>query len=359
MPTGGVYAHGQIRVAGGLDSYGYVSAAHLIASGRVSERQPLAAILPFDNPMNAAAPLGHVPSDGGEVSVPRFPLGLPVVMAFFMLFGPAGPFYVPLAMALATVAIAYVLGRGSPAAGTAAGPVCGLFAATLVAVDPLFVAYAIQPMSDVPAACWLLAAVCVLTERSRVRPLVWSVAAGACGGMAVLTRPALLPAVFVLVVVTADRKHVRALLATVVTAGAFVALQLALNLTLYGSIGASGYGPSSHMFDLSISRLAANVSNFGKWLTYSHTVLFWLLWPGALFVLRSHAWAWQMSAVAAAAAAPYLFYLVFDDWESSRFLLPSIVLILVLFARALAHLAHLTHPSHPSHPTRTHRTCRT
>ena len=43
-----------------------------------------------------------------------------------------------------------------------------------------------------------------------------------------------------------------------------------------------------------------------------------------------------MSAVAAAAAAPYLFYLVFDDWESCRFLLPSIALITILSVRALS-----------------------
>jgi len=78
----------------------------------------------------------------------------------------------------------------------------------------------------------------------------------------------------------------------------------------------------------------ANVSNFGKWLTYSHTPLFWLLWPGALFVLRHDRWARQLSAVGAAAAAPYLFYIVFDDWESPRFLLPSIALITILSVRA-------------------------
>jgi hypothetical protein len=117
-------------------------------------------------------------------------------------------------------------------------------------------------------------------------------------------------------------------------------VQIALNWALYGGMTASGYGSTSHMFELSASRLAANVSNFGKWLTYSHTPLFWLLWPGALFVLRRDRWAWQLSAVAAAAAAPYLFYIVFDDWESPRFLLPSIALITILSVRALSHLFH-------------------
>ena len=78
--------------------------------------------------------------------------------------------------------------------------------------------------------------------------------------------------------------------------------------------------------------------------------MFWLLWPAALLVLRHDRWAWQLSAVAAAAAAPYLFYIVFDDWESSRFLLPSIALVLILFARArLATFARASHLAHACH----------
>ena len=47
-----------------------------------------------------------------------------------------------------------------------------------VAIDPLMVDYAIQPMSDVPAACWLLAAVWLRLERPK-----WPEAAGICAGM--------------------------------------------------------------------------------------------------------------------------------------------------------------------------------
>ena len=169
IAIGGVYAHHHIRVAGGLDSYGYVSASHLLASGRLSEPQPLAAVLPFDDPMNAAAPLGHVPSADGARSVPRFPLGLPIVMALFTIFGSTGPFYVPLMMAYASIALAYLLGR-EPTSGTAPDHVSGLLTAVLVAADPLFAAYAIQPMSDVPATCWLLAAIWLHTQKRGQTP---------------------------------------------------------------------------------------------------------------------------------------------------------------------------------------------
>jgi hypothetical protein len=195
-------------------------------------------------------------------------------------------------------------------------------------------------MSDVPATFWLIAALWLRLERPR-----WGIASGLCAGMAILTRPALIPAVVVLALVTADAGSIRPTIRFGATLCAFLVLQMALNRVLYGSISGSGYGPAANMFQISGPRVAANVSNFGKWLTYSHTALVWLLWPAGLIILRHRPWAWQVSAVAAAAAAPYLFYVVFDDWESSRFLLPAIVLVLILFARALA-VALSPHPSH-------------
>jgi hypothetical protein len=111
---------------------------------------------------------------------------------------------------------------------------------------------------------------------------------------------------------------------------------MVVNLTLYGSVARSGYGRASNIFEISGERMMANISNFARWMTYSHTRIFWLAWPFALFVLRRQKFAWQISLIAAAAAAPYLFYFVFDDWEVPRFLLPAIVLILVLTARSLA-----------------------
>ena len=347
----GVYLHHHVRVAGGLDSYGYVSTARLIAAGKLSEPQPLARVLPFDNALSAATPLGHVPRADGETSVPRFPIGLPLVMAAFSIFGPDGPFFVPLVMAVVALALTAALaqtGQSSVLAGLHAptapsapiAPIAPLLAAALLAVDPLFAAYAMQPMSDVPATCWLLAAVW-LALWDRARSAAGGAAAGLCGGMAILTRPALLPAVIVLLGLTwlsqRDRRKTVAFASVVL---AVAAIQAGLNAYMYGSPFASGYGTASHMFELSLARLSANASNFGKWLTYSHTPLFWLMWPAALFLLRRERWAWQLSAVAAAAAAPYMFYIVFDDWESSRFLLPAIALVLVLFTRALAHLTH-------------------
>jgi hypothetical protein len=208
-----------------------------------------------------------------------------------------------------------------------------LLSAGLLAFDPIFAMYAIQPMSDVTATFWLIAAVWIGLRKPGSGSVTDGLAAGVCAGMAVLTRPALAPAAITLVAVTADfRPRFMAFAGTVL---AFISAQAALNVALYGSPTSSGYGTTSHMFELSRARFGQNVWNFGKWLTYSHTPLFWLLWPGALFVLRARRWAWQISAVAAAAAAPYLFYIIFDDWQSPRFILPAISLVLMLSAIAL------------------------
>jgi hypothetical protein len=342
--TAAIYATYQVRVCGGLDSYGYVSTSALIASGRLTQPQPLVRYLPFDGASNAVAPLGYVGGRDGRSEVPRFPLGLPVVMALFRVFGASGPFYVPLTMAYATMLLAFLLARDSWREHEAGRPVTllvGLFAAAIVAVDPLMVDFGIQPMSDVPAACWVLAALWLRLSPGGRSPLAGNVRehgtrsllAGLCAGMALLTRPALLPAVIAIGVVALDRplkesiRYATALLA-------FVVLQMGLNHVLYGDARTSGYGPASYMFEVSSARLAANAANFGKWLTDSHTVLIWLLWPVSLVILRKQDWAWRVSFVAVAAAAPYLFYLVFDDWESSRFLLPTVLIVLILSARA-------------------------
>ena len=102
-----MYATYQVRVCGGLDSYGYVSTGSLIASGHLTERQPLVPLLPFEQASAAAAPVGYVAGVDGRTQVPRFPIGLPLVMALFkIMFGDAGPFFVSLVMAYVTIAIA-------------------------------------------------------------------------------------------------------------------------------------------------------------------------------------------------------------------------------------------------------------
>ncbi len=69
--------------------------------------------------------------------------------------------------------------------GSPGGPRAG--ASAILAACPVFVFQAIQPMSDVVATFWVLAAVlCALLSRDDRR---WALAAGFCFGAAVLVRP--------------------------------------------------------------------------------------------------------------------------------------------------------------------------
>jgi len=336
------YLQFHVRIAGGLDSYGYVSTARLIASGRLHEPQPLAEVLPFEHAIAAATPLGHVPALDGRSSVPRFPLGLPLVMALFGAVAAAGgPFFVPLVMSFAALALIYDIVRRWDVALT------GGVAAAVVAVDPVFVVSAIQPMSDAPAACWLLAAIWGIQTPGRdpasghAEPngIWWGIFAGICAGMAALTRPVLFPAAFVLALVALTRDRNRRGLACAGAVMVFVALQMTLNVFMYGGVSMSGYGTTSHMFELSGSRTAANISNYAKWLRYTGAPAPWLFWPFALMALGRDRFAWELSAIGAAAAAPFLFYTVFDTWAALRFPLPFEIIGTLISIRALSHVA--------------------
>jgi hypothetical protein len=330
LAAGATYVHVHVRSCGGLDSYGYVSAASLVAEGRLIEPQPLARLLPFPEASRAATPLAYVVAPDGESRAPRFPLGLPLVMAVFKVFGPEGPFFAPLTMAVLTLLVVFLLAR------QAESPRAGLFAAAIVAVDPVFVDLAIQPMSDVPAACWLLIAVWLRVVESR-----WPVLAGVAAGMAFLTRPALITAVVALFGLTARRSRDTWWFGATLAMALLV--QAVLNVTLYGGVWSSGYGRAAEIFVP--ARLAAAATNIVTWVTYVHTPIFWIAWIASLWVMSGRRWVWQVSGVAVACALPYLLYIVYDDWESTRFLLPGIVLVLVVASCGVERIVSRTMPA--------------
>jgi hypothetical protein len=70
-----------VTVCGGLDSAGYVGSARLLLSGHLMQYEPIARVLPFPNATAAAAPLGFVAAGQPYFISPRFPPGLPLLMA--------------------------------------------------------------------------------------------------------------------------------------------------------------------------------------------------------------------------------------------------------------------------------------
>jgi len=318
---GGLGLWALVDSCGGLDSHGYVSAARAVESGHLTVAQPLVSWLPLERAIDSLAPLGWVPAVDGHAIVPRFPLGLPLVMAAFeAIAGPRGPFYVAPVLGAATVWFAFVLARRAGDARAA-----GL-AAALVAAHPLFFTYAIQPMSDVPATFWIGLAVTLL-YRDRQFPVL----AGAAAGMATLTRPTLAVAGLVLAGFSdARRRFLIGILP-------FVGISLAVNAILYGSPLSSGYGGNASLFAVHV--VPRNVVVYGKWLLIINTPLLALLLVAAWFVVDRRLFAIGCT-VFAAVSLPYLFY-VFeaDDWEMLRFLLPGLVPLIAVAAVAAAALA--------------------
>jgi hypothetical protein len=316
------------RVAGGSDSYGYVSQADLWLSGHLHIHQDFGAQVPWPVARWTFTPLGYRPVRDGWAIVPQYSPGLPVLMAAAKaVAGQIAMFQiVPVSgglLVLATYLIGRRLGR----------PVVGLAAAALVASSPPVIYMTMWPMSDVPAAAfWALAVASALRE-SRAA----ATASGLSAAMAILIRPNLVPiaGLIALWIGARDlaagrwRRPASLLLPWFsVCAGAGAAFIGLLNTRLYGSPFESGYVRVSEMY--AWSNVPANARLYLGWLIGSDSPLALAgvialavpaarLWPGAQ-ARRAH---WMLAGCAVAVWCSYLVFAPFDAWWYLRYLLPS------------------------------------
>jgi 4-amino-4-deoxy-L-arabinose transferase-like glycosyltransferase len=247
---------------------------------------------------------------------PSYPPGLPLQMAAAGWLGGSrnAHFLVVPVNAIACLLLVYVLGRE-----LALPRILALAGCLLLAFSPTFVFMAGQTMSDVPATAWSIAAIsAALAARRRVG---WSAVAGVAFGMAVLVRPMcalLLPAVLL-----ALPTRPRAWLLLAVGGAPFAVFLLAYNVSAFGSPGRTGYGgllkgalawgnfpDRFRHYSYWIVRLLSPVVLVG-WAALSldravpvrdRAVL--LAWFGAIFLF-------------------YCFYVSYDAWWYTRFLLPG------------------------------------
>jgi hypothetical protein len=379
-------------VAGGSDSYGYVSQAHLWATGKLRVEPPLLDELAPVAPARALVPLGYILSADHETIVPTYSPGLPMVMAVFeLLFGGAAVFWVvPLLGGLA-VGSTYLLGR------RVAGPWGGAAAALLAAASPvLLFQLTAAPMSDLPAAAWwTLSLALVLVDAP------WAaLAGGLAAALAILTRPnlvplAIVPGAFLLwravsawrrrgVVLNARSNQVRRLVLFVAGAVPGCLAVAAVHTHLYGSPLRSGYEVEA-LYGL--EHAWANLVRYPQVLTTLESPLVWLAfaapflcWRWGPRVRRARV-AQRIRSVASIAAprtdedlsrharagvatvapddaardtgaaavvslcfvlavfASYLFYPGFDAHTTLRFLLPGIPALMALLAASLVVIA--------------------
>ena len=316
-------------VAGGADSYGYISQANLWLAGSLTTSQPWAASLPWTDTDWIAAPVGYRPGLVPHTIVPTYPAGFPILIAVFQ---PAGlqSLILP-TFAAATVWITYLIARGATGSGLA-----GVIAAVLLAVSPVFLHQAMWTMADVPAAFFWTLAVWFGAIRTATRPALAGVAAGA----ALLIRPnlALLACVLPLVWMIANDRHWRRMAAYAAGLAPFAAGIAAVNTSLYGAPWTSGYGDVGGLFTL--SHVPQNLRLFGGWTSDTQTRLFIpaLAAAFAFFGRRKDRLACRSSAglMIAAVLLSYIAYQPFDAWWYLRFLLPAWPLCCAMIAAMIA-----------------------
>jgi len=319
-----------LTTIGGADSYGYVSAGQLIAQGSLIAEAPIADWLSAPNRLAVASPLGWTPSPDGTGIVPAYPLGVPALMALFTLLGGStAVFLVAPFTAAVTLLLVNRLTKQWYDAETA------LVATALVAWNPLFITYAKQPMSDVPATMWIVLALMLAIRSSPMSAF----GAGLAAGAAVITRPALLLAAAI-VPLAAHRGETPRRRAVLSAAGFAigVAVQMALQYHLFGSPFSTGYGAASGLF--SIAHVTTNLAIFSRQ-GFAVVGPLWILGLivgliGARPEPRS-----RPALVFGGVLLPYLFYLPFDHWETLRYVLPGIVPLTVVAADGLVHFARM------------------
>lgn len=318
-------------VAGGSDSYGYVSQAERWRTGSLVQPQDIVRQSPWPLADGTWSPLGYRPRpDRRDAIVPLYPVGLPLLMALFQAAaGYCAAFLVVPCCGALLIWLTYVLG-----VRLFDTPLVALLGAVLVAASPVFLYQLMNPMSDVPAAAaWTLALVFAASG--------WPLSAGVSMGTLLMIRPNLAPLALVLLAWTAmssRRSAVRVALGIVPAVAALVTI----NASVYGSPFASGYGRLSQYYSWRYA--ATNVWRYAASLIAVQTPVVAL--AGLFFVAPSwfHRGRIPFPRVLAGSTIlvvllSYLFYLPFDAWWYLRFFLPIWPLLMLLTAAGLEAVA--------------------
>lgn len=313
------------------DESGYLNLARLLRHGELT--QPVGHIDGLAPPQwdyYFQQPLGFTVDRQSGIMTPTYPVGLPLHLwlASFFVGLEYASMLVNVLLAAASGLLIAILGRklGLSWSWSLAGM-------AILWACPLFVLQNLQPMSDVPAMVWCMAALaCALSARDR---WPWGVAAGACVAMAILVRPSNLLVVVPLAIVLGLRWRAWAAL---MLGGLPGALFLAwFNHQLYGRAFTTGYGDVRSAF--SSDFVPHNTTHVLYWMFQLLTPVSAIALAGLLWAPRRGLAAQLLPAWAAVFFAFYLFYYhTGETWWYLRFLLPAfpaVILMALLGARAL------------------------
>jgi hypothetical protein len=314
-----VLFHHTSRSVGGSDSSGYLNAARLFASGRVTE--PIRGLERLGLPQDLArvfVPLGYAPLERAGRMAPSYPPGWPLHMALAAKLGgwATAPFLVSPIAGLASLVLMYFLGRE-----LRLPPSFAFAGAALLAFFPTFVYLTLQPMSDVVATAWALAAVLAAYRFRASFRVGWAVAAGAAFGIGVLVRPTNVLVFLPLLFVFPPRWKAWV---GFVSGGMLCAIFLfAYNTALFGNPLTTGYG--SILGSLAWSDFPQRARHYAYWTGRLLTPVLPLGWLALGF--DRHAPVRDRAALLVWFSAFFLFYSFYppyETWWYTRFLLPGI-----------------------------------
>jgi hypothetical protein len=316
-------AHFASNFAGGADPSGYLNSARLLAQGRLSKPvRTVPGVAPSAYPPDAFVPLGMRTGRKPGTIVPTYPVGLPLHLAaasFLVGLGHAGTLVNTVAW-IAAIVLVYRLARLMHLARAWSAA-----AAVSFAIFPVTVLQSERLMSDLLASAWCLSAI-TFALRSRKHPR-YAVVAGVSFAVAVLVRPTdalLAPAVALAV----GANPLALGLATAGAAPILGALGL-YNLTLYGSVLATGYGEIGSL--VSVAYLGRGLLHFGRWLgTFLGAPALVLLVVSLFFAALGDK---RQIVLLSWSGAFVGFYALYEQsvygWWRLRFLLPALPAIIV------------------------------
>lgn len=335
-------------VAGGSDSYGYLSQAHEWVTGRHELDAAVTASVSWRDKLDVVTPLAHRVNERGAI-VSVYPPGYPLLMALFeRTMGPRAVYWVVPLLGGLLVWSTYLLGV------RLAGPLVGLGGAVMVATSPIVLFQLTYPMSDIPVAAWWTLALALAAGPTRTHALGAGVAAAA----AVLTRPNLAPLIACPLAcflfeglrgrAAAKVAASRAALFVAGVLPAFLGVAV-INGRWYGSPWRSGYGTAADIYNL--VNLRPNLVNYLTWFVQEEReILLWALASasGAWLLRRrgrgtrvpiNHAVAVTAAVFAVGTLACYLLYMPFDSWIYLRYLLSAFPPVFLFVAVALVRFA--------------------
>ncbi len=308
--------------AGGSDSSGYMNHARLLGTGHLhSPPRSIPGVRPHNDFLYT--PLGLKPVADGSL-VPTYPVGVPLlILAAEPVAGWAHAFDVVVVVhAIAGLLLIYGLARGF-----GLSPRWSFGALALLAASPLYLNYAVQGMSDLPALVWCAAAAAAAWQ-ARGRP-GWALAAGFAFAFAVLIRPNnVLMFAPIAVAWWPSRtdgfgwRPAAGRLALFVLGGLPGGVFFcAHSLNAYGSLLTTGYGDAGYLFERRVVRVT--LAHYAHWLPILFTPGIWLC--------LGLPWAAARSRAAGMLGAWILVYLGFyvsyfhthEAWWYLRFLLPA------------------------------------